>query len=131
VARNCQWPQFRTIDHAASELMRISPTTAIDVISRLMPNASGVLVSSQAARKFPRCSGQGKLKPEPAPVWAGDFSAIATAKYSGRMIVSEQIATMIVSFQLTRPRSETRLRRRRVAIRGAPVTTGSVTVAIR
>jgi hypothetical protein len=46
--------QLRTIAHAASELTRISPVTAITVTSRLIENASGVLVRSQAARKFPQ-----------------------------------------------------------------------------
>jgi hypothetical protein len=91
------------------------------VISRLIEAASGVSVRSQAARKFPHWIGQGKLKPVPVPVWAGDFSAMATAKYSGRMTIRETIATMIVSPQLTRPPSGTG-RVRRVRIRGAATT---------
>ena len=39
------------------------------------------------------------------PVWAGDFSAMAMAKYSGMMTIRETIAMMIVSPQLTRPPS--------------------------
>src|ERR1700759_3667244 len=74
-------------------------------MSRLIENARGVLVRSQAARKLPQWIGQGKLKPVPAPVWAGVFSAMAMAKYSGMMTVREQSAMMIVSPQLTRPPS--------------------------
>ena len=80
--------------------------------SRLIENASGVLVRSQAARKFPQWIGQGKLKPVPVPVWAGDFSAMAMAKYSGMRMIREQIAMMIVSPQLTRPPSGVRRGRR-------------------
>jgi hypothetical protein len=117
---------LRTIAQAASELTKISPATAITVISRLIENASGVLVRSQAARKFPQCIGQGKLKPVPAPVWAGDFSAMATAKYSGMMTIREMSAMTIVSPQLTRPPSGMG-RGRRVLVRGAAAAGGVVT----
>jgi hypothetical protein len=59
----------------------------------------------------------------PVPVWAGDFSAMAMAKYSGRRMIRETIAMMIVSPQLIRPPSGVR-RRRRAPARGAA--TGAV-----
>src|ERR1700751_777972 len=122
VALNCQWPQLRTIDHAASALTRISPTTAMTVTSRLIENASGKSVRSHAARKFPHWIGQGKLNPVPGPVWAGDFRAMAMAKYSGTMTIRETIAMTTVSPQLIRPPSG--VRRRRALTRGAA--TGAV-----
>ena len=66
----------------------------------------------------------------PVPVWAGDFSAMAMAKYSGMMMVREQIAMMIVSPQLTRPPSGTG-RGRRVRIRGAATAGVLTSVATR
>ena len=123
VARNCQWSQLRTMDQAASALTRISPVTAITVTSRLIANASGVSVRSHAALKFPHCSGQGKLKPVPVPVCAGDFSAMAMAKYSGMRTIRETIARMIVSPQLIRTPSGMR-RRLWTPVRGAA--TGAV-----
>src|ERR1700722_12448477 len=130
VARNCQWSQLRTMDQAASALTRISPVTAITVTRRLIANASGVSVRSHAARKFPHSSGQGKLKPVAGPVWAGDLSAMAMAKYSGTRTIRAQIARRIVSPQLTRMPSG-RLRRLRGRIAGAATATVFTWVAIR
>jgi hypothetical protein len=62
----------------------------------------------------------------PAPVWAGDFRAMAMAKYNGMMTVREQIAMMIVSPQLTRPPSGMGRGLRRDPVRGA-ATTGVLT----
>ncbi len=112
VALNCQWPQLRTIDQAASALTRISPTTAMTVTSKLIENASGKSVRSHGGRKFPHWIGQGKLKPVPVPVWAGDFRAMAMAKYSGTMTTRAMIAMTSVSPQLTEPSREGRRRSR-------------------
>ncbi len=60
-------------------------------------------------------------------VWAGDFSAMAIAKYSGMMTIRETIAMTIVSPQLTRPPSGMG-RGRRVRTRGAA--TGAVLTSV-